>query len=143
MGFLDEVTAQYRFHGQNVSKDQVEMQRVVVKIMDSICERFPDIPEGVGASHVAAARSRALGVAAAALEAQGNRREARKYWWEAFKTRGDVSALLALTGMRETQRKKVARLLDDWPWLSRRVTWYAQKASMMLVADSKRRGRAK
>src|SRR5581483_6713771 len=47
LGFLDDVTALYRFHGDNVSRDELSMQRAVIRTMKSICERFPDIPQGL------------------------------------------------------------------------------------------------
>lgn len=143
VGFLDEVTARYRVHSENVSKDQLKMQRAVLKIIDAICECFPDIPENVGAGHVAVARSRALSGAAAALEASGMRAEARKYWWEAFKTNGDINAALAMIGMRAPQRRKAIGFVDARPWLRRRVTWYAYKASTTFATDSRRRERTR
>src|SRR5262249_31049370 len=95
IGFLDEVTAHYRFHGDNISKDRLLMQSTVLRIIDDVCDRFPDVRQSIGAEHVALARSRTLGLIAEALETRGRDREARLYWKDAYQTGRDAEALLA------------------------------------------------
>jgi len=134
LGFLDRVTAKYRFHGENVSRDQFKMQQAVLRIMDSVCHRFPDVPKGVNPVDLAAARSRVLTHAAEALRARGRRREARSYWREAYKTNGDFEALLAIIGIPARTRKRMDKLLDSMPRLSRLLRWYLYRVLTRLWA---------
>jgi glycosyltransferase involved in cell wall biosynthesis len=143
LGFLDEVTARYRFHDQNISQDQLKMQRAVLKIMDAICDRFPEVLHSVSTQQIAIARSRALCRAAKALEQRGKRAEARSYWKEASSTSGDLEASLAAFGMQAAQREGVERWLAGKPRLERLVGWYLRKASTKSLAraESKSRNR--
>ena len=137
VGFIDEVTARYRFHGQNISNDQLKMQRAVLKIIDAVCDRFPDIPRSVGAAGVADARYRALALAAQALEDRGRRSDARRFWAEAFRTAGNIEALLGLIGVPETQRGHSDRLLKAVPGFNRILTWYMYKVARSLWKNPK------
>jgi glycosyltransferase involved in cell wall biosynthesis len=128
-GFMDEATARYRVHEENVSKDHLTMQQTVLSVIDSICERFPDVPRSVSAEELALARGRALSWAAETLERRGRRSEARKYWKEAYRTTGDFDALLALVGMSVDRRRNVHNSLRGSPRLRRLLTWYSYKAS--------------
>ena len=132
IGFIDEVTACYRFHGDNVSGDQLNMQRTILKIMDAICERFPDVPESVSPTKLALARSVALTRAARALEERGERVEARRYWKESYKTSGDIEDLLAVLRISPRQRRRFVKVLDGMPRLRRFLTWYVYKAATTL-----------
>jgi glycosyltransferase involved in cell wall biosynthesis len=136
LGFLDEVTAHYRFHGDNVSKDQLLMQLTVLKIMDAVCARFPDVTESIGVTPVTAARSRTLGLIAQALEVRGRGDEAGTYWKEAYQTGRDIETWLAWLGLSSRARKRVATLLDRKPRLNRILSWYLYKATTALWARS-------
>jgi glycosyltransferase involved in cell wall biosynthesis len=128
LGFLDEVTARYRFHGQNISGDQLIMQRTIVKVMDAICERFPDVPKSVSPTKLALARSVALCRAAEALEERGESAEARMYWKESYKTSGDIEDLMALLGISAQKRLSLRKVLEKTPRLRRIFSWYLYKA---------------
>jgi glycosyltransferase involved in cell wall biosynthesis len=128
IGFLDEVTACYRFHGENVSSDQLKMQRTIVKVIDAICERFPDVPRSVSPTKLALARSVALSRAAEALEGRGQSAEARSYWKESYKTSGDIEDLMALLGISAQKRLSLRKVLDKTPRLRRIFSWYLYKA---------------
>jgi len=134
IAFIDEVTACYRFHGENVSSDQLKMQCAVLRIMDAICERFPDVSGSVSPSELATARSVALGAAAAALEKRGQKAEARRYRKESFKTSGSIEDLMALLLVPVAQRKRVQTFLNAAPGLRRYLTWYLYKAVTKLFA---------
>ncbi len=136
LGFLDEVTAHYRFHGDNVSRDQLLMQLTVLKIMDAVCARFPDVAESIGVTEVATARSRTLGLIAQALEARGRGGEARTYWKEAYRTGRDLETLLAWLGVSSGARQRAATLLDGKPRLNRILSWYLYKATTAVWARS-------
>jgi glycosyltransferase involved in cell wall biosynthesis len=129
VGFLDEVTARYRFHDQNISQDQLKMQLVVLKIIESISDRFPDVRAGVSAQQVAVARSNALRGVAKALEQRGKHTESRRYWGEVLRTSHDIEASLALYGMRASQRRRVEQWLAGSPRLERAIAWYLYKAA--------------
>ena len=129
VGFLDEVTARYRFHDQNISQDQIKMQHVVLKIIESISDRFPDVRAGVGTEQVAVARSNALRSVAKALEQRGKHTESRRYWREVSRTSHDIEASLALYGMRASQRQRVEQWLAGSPRLERAIAWYLYKAA--------------
>ena len=124
LGFMDEVTARYRVHDQMVSKDLSRMQQTVLSIMDSICERFPEVAQSVRAEEFALARGRSLRLVAEALDRCGRRAEARSFWRETYRTCGDVDALLALLGMSFEWRRRVQ--LRGTP-LRRFVSWYLYK----------------
>jgi len=128
IGFIDEETACYRFHGENVSSDQLKMQRAVLNIIDAICERFPDVAESVSPAELAYARSVALGGAAEALEERGRKAEARRYRKESFKTSGSIDDLLALLLIPAARRQRIRKFLNATPGLRRRLTWYLYKA---------------
>jgi hypothetical protein len=118
-GFLDEVTALYRVHDQNVSRDQLQMPRSVLTIMDAICGRFPDVATSVKPEQIAIACSRALRGAAKALEHRGLHTEARQYWREAVRATGEIEASLAVLGGK--------------PRLERLVSWYLYRVSKGLM----------
>jgi len=134
IAFIDEVTACYRFHGENVSSDQLTMQCAVLRIMDAMCERFPDVCGSVSPSELATARSVALGAAAEALEERGQKVEARRYRKESFKTSGSIEDLMALLLIPVAQRKRVQTFLNAAPGLRRYLTWYLYKAVTKLFA---------
>jgi hypothetical protein len=104
------------------------MQRTILKVMDAICERFPDVPKSVSPTKLASARSVALGRAAEALEERGESAEARRYWKESYKTSGDIEDLMALLGMSAAKRLSVRKLLERAPRFRRLFTWYLYKA---------------
>ena len=128
IGFIDEVTARYRFHGANVSSDQLKMQRAVLRIIEAICERFPDVPGSVSPVELAYARSVALGGVAEALEERGQKTEARQYRKESFKTSGSIDDLMALLLVPVAQRRRMRKFLNATPGLRRGLTWYLYKA---------------
>jgi glycosyltransferase involved in cell wall biosynthesis/2-polyprenyl-3-methyl-5-hydroxy-6-metoxy-1,4-benzoquinol methylase len=132
VGFLDEVTARYRVHDQNISHDQLKMQRAVLKIIDSISDRFPDVLFGVSAEQVAVARSNALRGVAKTLEQHGKRIESRRHWREVSRTSHDLEASLALYGMPASQRKRVERWLAGSPRLERIIAWYLYRAATII-----------
>jgi hypothetical protein len=124
LGFLDEVTARYRVHDLMVSKDRFHMAQAVLRLMDSICQRFPDIPQSIRRSALARARSRVLMSAADALERSGKVAESRAYWKQAYAMSHDAEALMALLGIPPKWRAR-AQLRGT---TVRRVTeWYLHK----------------
>ncbi len=131
-GFMEEVTARYRVHEEMVSKDHFKMQRTVLSIMDSICRRFPDVPQSVRPEELAVARARSLSWAAEALESRGRRTEARMYRKQAYRVGGDLDALLALFGMPVRMRGSVQNALSVTPRLRRHLAWYAYKVFTFL-----------
>jgi glycosyltransferase involved in cell wall biosynthesis len=138
VGFLDRITAQYRFHGDNVSKDQLIMQRAILRVVDAVCERFPDIAQSTTPTELAAARSRMLKVTAEVLAARGQRGEANDYWKAAYKSNGDLEALLGLLAIPARLRKRFEALLTTMPRLDRRLRWYSYKAAMRYSSRTKR-----
>lgn len=124
-GFMDEVTARYRVHNDMVSKDRLKMEQAALSLIDSICERFPDVPQSISRKELARARARSLVSAAAALEASNRRSEARAYWKKAYGANGDVEAALALLGISAKWRGRVQLRGTA---LRRLVEWYLHKA---------------
>jgi glycosyltransferase involved in cell wall biosynthesis len=125
LGFMDEVTARYRVHHEMVSKDRFKMQQAALALVDSICERFPDIYQSLPAAELARARSRSLVSAAEALEAQQCPAEARDYFRKAYRAKPNIEALLALLGLSARWR---GRLLLRGTFLRRVLAWYMHKA---------------
>ena len=135
VGFIDEVTARYRVHDQNTSKDRLKMQHAVLKIMDGVAAHLPEIARSVSTGQLAAARSLALSRAAEALEGSGRSREARGYWKEAFQVGGNIEAFLAILGVPPRHRNGVERFLARTPRFRRLVRWYLYKASRMFTRN--------
>jgi hypothetical protein len=137
---MDEVTAQYRVHPEMVSKDRVRMEQTILTVMDSICERFPDIRQSVRADELASARSRIFRLIAEGLEKRGRIGEAREYWTAAYETNGDVDASLALLGLSPKWRRRVrlrqTRLGRILSWYWYKVGAFATRASVGKKLDS-------
>ena len=137
-GFMDEITARYRVHAENISKDHAQMQKTVLSIVDSICERFPDVAQSLSPQDLLIARSRSLSWVAEALERRGQRREARSYWKSAYKHSGDVDALLALIGMAPGKRRTTLNALSHMPRTRRAIAWYLFKLSKLFARKPKK-----
>lgn len=138
LGFLDTITAKYRFHDANVSQDQLVMHRAVLRVMAAISQQFPDVPESMNPADLAAARSRMLKLTAEALVTRGQHREARGYWRQAFTNDGDVEALLAMLSVPAGLRKRLDKALGSVPRLDKKLRWYSYKAGMRYGARKQR-----
>ena len=130
IGFLDTITAKYRFHDANVSKDQLIMHRAVLRVMSAISKEYPDVPDSMNPTDLAAARSRMLKLTAEALVTRRQYREARDYWRQAFANDGDLEALLALLSVPRAWRKRLDKTLEAAPRLDRTLRWYSYKAAI-------------
>jgi hypothetical protein len=139
VGFIDEVTARYRVHDHNASKDHLTMQRAVLRIMEAAPARLPNTMRNISASALAAARSLALRRAAEACETGLKAQEARAYWREAYKVSGEPGALLALIGIAPSQRARIERLITNHPRLGRLARWYSFKVSRLYSGMALRR----
>jgi hypothetical protein len=112
-----------------VSKDRFKMECALLSIIDSICERFPDVPQSVRAGELARARSRSMRSAAEALERRGEHAQARRYWKQAYREKANIDALLALLGISAEWRRRVQFRGTS---VRRILTWYSYKATARL-----------
>jgi glycosyltransferase involved in cell wall biosynthesis len=127
LGFSDEVTALYRWHGENVSGNRVTMHRAVLRVLRHVAEHYPDVAGRPLRDDFLQYRCQVLRDLARQLECLGLARSARRHWRELFASSGDIEALLACGHLASRQREAIERAIARFPWLQRRLTWYAYK----------------
>jgi len=130
--FVDEITAEYRVHAHMVSNNSHNMHEAALSVIDSVCDRYPDVVTAAGPGEIAHVRARCFRNLAFVAELRGATSRALEYWRKVHAIQPTAETCLALMGVGPIWRR---RLQLKHTTLARVARWYARRLWEKVCAE--------